>query len=119
MINYRMPLGLTAFLLASAAFAENPAFAASCESLTDLRLPGTTITLAQPEAAGAFTPPRSAAGARPVPVAFCRVGGTIRPTGDSEIKFEVWLPQTAWTGRYESVGNGGFAGAIPFGAMVR
>ena len=119
MNTYRMPLGLTAFLLASAAFAEKPAFAASCESLIHLNLPGTAITLAQPEAAGAFMPPRSAAGAKPVPVAFCRVGGTIRPTTDSEIKFEVWLPQAAWTGRYESVGNGGFAGAIPFGAMVR
>ena len=75
--------------------------------------------MAQPEAAGTFTPPRSPAGTKPVPLAFCRVGGIIRPTSDSEIKFEVWLPQTAWTGRYESVGNGGFAGSISFNAMVR
>jgi hypothetical protein len=114
-----IPTGVTAFLLMSTAFGGNRAFAASCESLTSLKLPNTTITMAQAEAAGTFTPPRSAAGTKAVPIAFCRVGGTIRPTGDSEIKFEVWLPQAAWTGRFESVGNGGFAGSIPFGAMVR
>jgi hypothetical protein len=40
MIDYRPPLGLTAFLLASAAFSENPVFAAICERLADLTLPG-------------------------------------------------------------------------------
>jgi len=119
MIRYRIPLGLTAFLLASAAFAGNPAFASSCEGLADLKLPSTTIAIAQSQAANTFTPPRSAAGAKPVPVAFCRVGGSIKPTSDSDIKFEVWLPQTAWTGRYVSVGNGGLAGSIPFGLMTR
>ena len=119
MIRYRIALGLTSFLLASAASAANPAFAASCESLAGLKLPNTTITLARPEAAGAFTPPGAAAGTKPVPVTFCRVGGSIRPTSDSDIRFEVWLPQTAWTGRYESVGNGGFGGSIPFGGMLR
>ena len=119
MISHRMTLGLTSFLLASAASAANPALAASCEGLTGLKLPNTTITMAQPQAAGAFTPPGAAAGTKPVPVAFCRVGGSIKPTSDSDIRFEVWLPQTGWAWRYESVGNGGFAGAIPFGAMVR
>jgi hypothetical protein len=118
MDNYRIPLGLTSFLLASIAFAGNPAFAASCESLTDLKLPNATIAMAQPEAAGTIAPPGSAAGAKLIPIAFCRVAGSIKPTSDSEIRFEVWLPQTGWTGRYESVGNGGFAGAIPLGAMV-
>jgi hypothetical protein len=119
MTSYRIILGLTSFLLASAASAGNSAFAATCEGLAGLKLPNTTITIAQSEAPGAFTPPGSAAGTKPVPVAFCRVGGSIKPTSDSDIRFEVWLPQTAWTGRYESVGNGGFAGIIPFGAMVR
>lgn len=119
MISHRVPLGLTAFLLTSAAFSGNPALAASCVSLADLKLPNTTLTMAQPEAVGAFVPPGLAAGAKPVPVAFCRVAGSIKPTSDSDIRFEVWLPQAGWTGRYESVGNGGFAGAIPLGAMVR
>jgi feruloyl esterase len=90
--------------------------AATCESLTALQLTDTTITLAQSMGAGAFTPPRN--GGKSVPVAFCRVTGTIRPTSDSDIRFELWLPQSGWTGRYESVGNGGFAGSIVYGAML-
>ena len=50
----------------------------------------------------------------PVPVAldapFCRVEGAIKPTPDSDIRFEVWLPPAdKWNGKYEGVGNGGFA----------
>jgi hypothetical protein len=119
MISHRITLGLTSFLLASASFAGNSAFAASCESLAGLKLTNTTITMAQSVAAEAFTAPGSPAGTKPVPVAFCRVGGSIKPTSDSDIRFEVWLPQTGWTGRYESVGNGGLAGSIVFSAMVR
>ena len=37
----------------------------------------TTITTSEAVAAGAFTPARS--NSKPVPVAFCRVAGTIRP----------------------------------------
>jgi feruloyl esterase len=89
----------------------------SCESLSGLKLRDTTITTAESVAAGAFTPPRQ--NARPVPVAFCRVAGSIKPTSDSDIKFEVWLPEPSkWTGRYESVGNGGFAGSIRYDSML-
>jgi hypothetical protein len=100
-----------------------PAAAASCEDLAHVVLPNTTITLAQSVAAGAFTPPvPSWAGAsmrpKPIPAAFCRVAGEIRPTKDSNIKFEVWLPLSGWTGRYESVGNGGFAGSIRYDSML-
>jgi hypothetical protein len=56
--------------------------------------------------------------AKPVTAAFCRVAGEIRPTPDSNIKFEVWLPLSGWTGRYESVGNGGFAGFIRYDSML-
>jgi feruloyl esterase len=46
--------------------------------------------------------------------AFCRVQGVIRPSNDSHIEFEVWLPMSAWNGRYLGVGNGGAAGSIPY-----
>ena len=39
------------------------------------------------------------------------------PTSDSEIRFEVWMPATSWNGKYEQVGNGGFAGTIPLSSM--
>lgn len=72
------------------------AAAATCESLASLKLPDTTITLAQTVAAGAFTMP--GAGFMPSPVspkslpAFCRVAATLRPSKDSDIKIEVWRP---------------------------
>jgi hypothetical protein len=62
--------------------------AATCEGMADLKLPTTTITMAQIVAAGAFTPPTgSAAPYKDLP-SFCRVAGVIRPTIDSEITFE-------------------------------
>jgi hypothetical protein len=98
------------------------AAAGNCEQLSHLALPKTTITLAQSVAAGAFTPPvpswaKAFMRPTPIPAAFCRVTGDIRPTQDSDIKFEVWLPLSGWTGRYESVGNGGFAGSIRYDSM--
>ena len=41
---------------------------------------------------------------------FCRVARTIRPSADSDIQFEVWLPDEGELERprYLGVGNGGF-----------
>lgn len=49
--------------------------------------------------------------------AICRVVGTIRPTSDSNIRFEVWLPSKGWNGKFLASGNGGFAGEIDYSAM--
>ncbi len=49
--------------------------------------------------------------------AFCRVVAVSRPTPTSEIVIEVWLPD-AWNGRYQQVGNGGWAGVIPLTALA-
>jgi feruloyl esterase len=46
--------------------------------------------------------------------AFCRVAGVLRPSPDSEIHFELWLPENSWNGRFLGVGNGGFAGSIGY-----
>jgi feruloyl esterase len=44
----------------------------------------------------------------------CRLLVTSRPTPDSEIKIEIWIPQGgAWNGKLVQVGNGGLAGSIP------
>jgi hypothetical protein len=100
---------------------DGAAAAATCASLSQLKLPDTTITAAESFAAGKFTPPSQTIARKlaAVPAAFCRVTGDIKPTADSDIKFEVWLPESGWTGRYESVGNGGFAGSIRYDSMVR
>jgi feruloyl esterase len=94
----------------------------SCDQLAALALPGTTITLAQPVAAGAFTPPRP--GPFPGPTsynrmpAFCRVAATISPVPGSAIRMEVWLPAEGWNGKFVGVGNGGFSGEIWYVSMA-
>ena len=81
----------------------------ACESLTNLKLPHVTITSATEVAAGAIV-----SGGPPAIPGYCKVMGTSRPTSDSDIRFEVAIPEgEAWNGRYLQVGNGGFAGAIP------
>jgi feruloyl esterase len=101
--------------------AARPAVAASCESLSSLRLPQATITLAQTISGGSFTPPRSGS-ASPAPLgdlpSFCRVAVTLTPTADSDIKVEVWMPTNGWSGRFVGVGNGGFGGVISYPAMA-
>jgi feruloyl esterase len=96
--------------------------APTCEELANLKLPNTAITAAQTVAAGTFTPPGASAPLKQLP-AFCRLAGTIRPTADSEIKFEVWMPASSWNGRFHGIGNGGFAGSISYaglaGALIR
>ena len=37
---------------------------------------------------------------------------------DSDIKIEVWLPAAAWNGKFQAVGNGGWAGTISYGALA-
>jgi feruloyl esterase len=97
----------------------------SCESLASMSLPGATITAAQVVAAGAFVAPAAErAGGRPggnpfadLP-AFCRMAANLKPTSDSDIKIEVWLPASGWNGKLQAVGNGGWAGTISYAAMA-
>ena len=112
---------LFALVALSAAFSASPASAQKdCESLTTLTVANVTITSATSVAAGSFKPPAGPgvpAPNEPLP-AFCRVAGVARPTSDSEIKFEVWMPATGWNGKYDQVGNGGYAGTIPLFSMA-
>src|SRR6187431_688229 len=95
--------------------------ASSCETLSTLDLPDTTITMAQSVSAGGFSPSSGGGGGPTYSTlpAFCRVAATIKPTSDSDIKVEVWLPASGWNGKYQAVGNGGWAGTITYGAMAR
>jgi feruloyl esterase len=49
---------------------------------------------------------------------FCRVAVTLAPSSDSDIKVEVWLPAAGWNGKFQAVGNGGWAGTISYPAMA-
>src|ERR1700737_2073574 len=93
-----------------------PAAAATCESLATLGRAGTTITTAESVAGGSFKPPGG--GAIEKLPAFCRGAGVIKPSSDSEIAFEVWLPSSGWNGKFQGVGNGGFAGSITFPGLA-
>jgi feruloyl esterase len=46
------------------------------------------------------------------------VAATLKPTSDSDIKIEVWMPaagpDSKWNGKLESVGNGAWAGNISY-----
>ena len=91
-----------------------------CEQLKSLKLADTTITLTESAGHGAFqlpgAPPTAVA---PLLPAFCRVAATLKPSLDSEIKIEVWLPVGgAWNGKYLAVGGGGWVGSLNYGAMA-
>ena len=92
------------------------AAATKCESLAALALPNTSITSAEARPAGDFTPPEG----RPIPnlPAFCRVVGSLKPSTDSDIRFEVWMPSSGWNGKFQGIGNGGFAGSISFAGLA-
>jgi feruloyl esterase len=93
-----------------------PAAAATCDSLAKLAIPRATITTAALVPAGSFTPPAGQA-INNVP-GFCRVAGSLKPSSDSDIQFEVWMPESGWNGKFQGIGNGGFAGSISYGQLA-
>ncbi|HMD38069.1 MAG TPA: tannase/feruloyl esterase family alpha/beta hydrolase [Candidatus Acidoferrum sp.] len=115
-----------AFLLVGSIFIPAARAAGTpCEQLAQLTLPNTIITSAETVAAGAFTPPATMAPwlsgdpklFKRLP-AFCRLTAEAKPTTDSNIKIEVWMPVTGWNGKFRGQGNGGFAGEIDYGSLA-
>ena len=93
----------------------------SCDELAKLTLPEATITAAELVNSGQYKAPdgplarlmtlpgmnvagRADEGPNP---AFCRVAATLKPSSDSDIKVEVWLPLSGWNGKFLGVGNFG------------
>ena len=134
-----MPKLVLFSLLSIVLFASLAGAAVPCETLSSLKLSNTTITTAELVEAGKFVAPGQARGAAPrgdnaaadgrggrgpqVSVyanlpAFCRVAATLKPTTDSEIKVEVWMPVTGWNNKLLAVGNGAWAGSISYNAMA-
>jgi hypothetical protein len=93
---------------------KSTAEADACSKLKDLRLDHTEIVSAEYRSAGHQVSLKTTPIGIPwfnVP-ASCRVSLIIKPTADSHIESEVWMPSTAWNGRLWSAGNGGLAGSI-------
>jgi len=102
----------TSNILPHAAASAHALISDSCERLASTMLPNATVTAARGYPAGEFTSGRTFQ----VP-AFCRVMVTARPSPDSDIKVEVWLPE-AWNGKLLGIDNGGFSGAINYAALA-
>src|SRR2546423_13152575 len=87
-----------------------PSHAQSCPGLRGLRLENAAVTAAQLVDSGKFVPPTMVRRASPefftafntLP-AFCRVRAVARPSSDSAINVEVWLPAAGWNRRYLGV----------------
>jgi feruloyl esterase len=113
-------LVLAAPLAPGAATTESAATAAqSCAGLLRLPLPHASITSAQVFSSGGFTPAVAGNGAHAFAdlPPFCRVAATLKPSSDSDIKTEVWLPISGWNGKFLAVGSGGWGGSIAYEAM--
>jgi feruloyl esterase len=101
-------LSLAVYLLVG-----NLAKAATCESLAGLALPHATITVAQSITDGNFTPspPNFVIPMTGLPP-LCRVAVVSRPTIDSVINIEVWIPLNGWNGKFVQQGCGFTCGTI-------
>ncbi|HTA46711.1 MAG TPA: tannase/feruloyl esterase family alpha/beta hydrolase [Bryobacteraceae bacterium] len=129
-------LALPILLFAAAAYAQTP-----CDQLKSLNIPEATFTTIETVAAGPYKAPAQnadgggvapggAGRGAPAPAgrggqptlmlpAYCRVAATLKPSSDSDIKMEVWLPADNWNGKIQVVGNGGWAGVISYAAMAQ
>src|SRR6202050_563845 len=111
------PTRIVLACLLAFAFSAPVLHADSCTAIKDLKLPDTTIDTAERVASGDLDVPGIDKPLHDLPV-FCRVTGVLRPSADSEIRFEVWLPEKDWNSRFLGVGNGGVAGSIGYQGLA-
>ena len=87
------------------------AHAGTCEDLAKLQFPNTSIDKSEVVTHNSFLLVLNHQPVGELPV-FCRVLATLRPSADSNIGVEMWLPQSGWNGRLLGTGSGGFGGFI-------
>ena len=88
-----------------------------CNKLSQLASPTVSITLAKTVDAGDLTLAGSSDVLHKLP-SFCRVAAELKPTPDSDIHIEVWLPTTQWNGKFIAIGSGGWGGSLSYGEMA-
>jgi feruloyl esterase len=121
----RIHVVVVASSLVAAGVSAQPAAATEpCAGLVRLELPGAKVVSAEIVPAGAFTPPQrlspwlvAESGFYEKLPAFCRVVVKATPSADSDVRIEVWMPPSGWSGRFRGQGNGGFAGEIDHRSM--
>jgi feruloyl esterase len=107
-------IGSLSLVLLTSTLAATP-----CQHLQSVSISRASITSAQVIPAGPFVPPAGTGGrqggaappAEPIPE-HCRVTMVLKPSSDSHINVELWMPTQNWNGKFLAVGNGGFAGSI-------
>ncbi len=138
--SYRLAAGALVLFLASGACSDRALTpVVSCESLATMELREATVTMAETVARDAFTPPvqgtaggadggpgrggppspfQSSGSTDLVQPAFCRVAVTLTPSGDSDIKMELWLPLETWNGKFFGAGSFGWGGWIMYDGLL-
>jgi feruloyl esterase len=91
--------------------------AQSCDRLSQLASSTVSITLAKVVDAGDLTLSGSTDAFHNLPP-FCRVAAELKPTPDSDIHIEVWLPTAQWNGKFIAIGSGGWGGSLSYGEMA-
>ncbi len=107
--------GCRTALLALAGVCGSAHAAIDCTGLAAITTADSSVSSAAVVAAGTVISGATAS------AAFCRVQGVARPSSDSEIKWEVWLPlnDADWSGRMKVNGTGGYAGATPYARLAQ
>ena len=94
--------------------AASAAQATECSALTGRSFDNGTSIVDATFVTSGIIPVSDTVAARNLPP-FCRVQGVSKPSSDSDIRFEVWLPQPdAWNRKFLSTGEGGFAGQLHY-----
>lgn len=92
--------------------------ACTLEAFADVQLEQATIKAVTPVEAGTYNPPGTMQQLADLP-AFCRIEAVATPTSQSEIHFELWVPEgEAWNGKLVTTGNGGYSPALSYGDMA-
>ncbi|ASJ74770.1 tannase/feruloyl esterase family alpha/beta hydrolase [Granulosicoccus antarcticus] len=95
----------------------------TCGELLDYAVTSVTteITNAEPIQASVSSPwtsPDGGGGSVDVTSPICRIAGSIKPTRDSDIRFELWMPLNAdWNGNFAGTASGGSNGYISYRAV--
>jgi feruloyl esterase len=103
--------------ISSCSYAANTDATARCAAIANLKLDGVTITAATAIESGQFTPSGGTSAIVDLSP-FCRIAATLRPTPDSNIKIELWMPENNWNGRFLGTGNGGGAGKLFYRSLA-
>ncbi len=96
---------------------------AKCVGLVDQQIASVTTKLDVAEWIAAskdapWTSPNGGGGSATVTESFCRVAGSVQPSKDSDIRFELWMPAEAnWNQKFAGTASGGSNGYISYGTV--